>query len=304
MSSFIECVPNFSEGRNYARIQALIAAMSDVPGACVLDVHSDADHNRCVISIAGEPEAVAEAALRGVGKAAEVIDLTQHTGVHPRIGATDVLPFVPLEDSTIEQCAALARRVGRQIWDRYRIPVYFYASAASRADRVPLENIRRGQFEALRDTVLLLPNRAPDIGGPQLHSTAGAVAVGARKFLIACNVNLQTSDLSVAKKIARTIRASNGGLPSVKAIGVPLRQHTDAEGQQDGLVAGFHEFDGFHANTPPTALRDAVYRRSSAIRLRHRRYRDCWLGAAESAGGRLRCFPGQHFAAADIGKSY
>src|SRR5580704_10161467 len=169
MNHLIECVPNFSEGRNYARIQALVAAMSDMPGAAVLDCHSDPDHNRCVITLAGEPEAVAEAALRGVGKAAELIDLTHHTGMHPRIGATDVLPFVPLEGSTIEQCAALARRVGRQIWERYRIPVYFYASAASRAERVPLENVRRGQFEGLREVVLLLPNRAPDIGGPQLH---------------------------------------------------------------------------------------------------------------------------------------
>jgi glutamate formiminotransferase len=259
MSSLIECVPNFSEGRDLARIQALVASMSDVPGASVLDCHSDPDHNRCVITLAGEPEAVAEAALRGVGKAAEVIDLTRHTGVHPRLGTTDVLPFVPLEGSTIEQCAALARRVGRQIWDRYRIPVYFYAAAATRAERVPLENIRRGQFEGLREAALLLPNRAPDIGGPQLHTTAGAVAVGARKFLIACNVNLQTSDLSVAKKIARTIRASNGGLPGVKAIGVPLVGDTDAGTVQNGLVQVSMNLTDF-TQTPLPVLFDTVYR--------------------------------------------
>ena len=145
------------------------------------------------------------------------------------MGATDVLPFVPMEGSTIEECAALAHRVGRQIWERYRIPVYFYAAAAMRPERVPLENVRRGQFEGLRDAALLLPNRAPDIGGPQLHPTAGAVAVGARKFLIACNANLDCADLAVAKKIARTIRASNGGLPGVKAIGLFLEQRGIAQ---------------------------------------------------------------------------
>jgi glutamate formiminotransferase len=228
MSSLIECVPNFSEGRDLARIQKLIVAMSDVPGAAVLDCHSDADHNRSVITLAGEPEAVAEASLRGVGRAAELIDLTQHAGVHPRMGATDVLPFVPMAGSTIEECAALAHRVGRQIWERYRIPVYFYGAAAMRPERVALENVRRGEFEVLRDAALL-PDRAPDIGGPQLHPAAGAVAVGARKFLIACNANLNCADLAIAQKIARTIRASNGGLPGVKAIGVFLPERGVAQ---------------------------------------------------------------------------
>jgi glutamate formiminotransferase len=224
MRNLIESVPNFSEGRDQQRIQALVAAMSGIAGAAVLDCHSDADHNRSVITLAGEPEAVAEAALRGVGKAAELIDLTRHAGVHPRMGAADVLPFVPVEGWTLAQCAELAHRAGREIWERFRIPVYFYGAAALQESRVLLENVRRGQFEGLREAVLLLPGRAPDIGGPGLHPTAGAVAVGARSFLIACNVNLRTADLGIAKKIARTIRASSGGLPAVKAMGVALER--------------------------------------------------------------------------------
>ncbi len=259
MTSFIECVPNFSEGRNYARIQALVAAMSDVPGAAVLDCHSDPDHNRSVVTLAGEPEAVAEAALRGVSKAAEIIDLTQHSGVHPRLGATDVLPFVPLEGSTMDQCVALAHRVGHQIWERFRIPVYFYGYAATRAERVPLENIRRGQFEGLRDAVPLQPDRAPDVGGPGLHATAGTVAVGAREFLIACNVNLQTDDLAVAKDIARTIRASNGGLPGVKAIGLRLKSRGDQTSRDAGLVQVSMNLTDFTL-TPLATLFETVHR--------------------------------------------
>src|SRR5713226_5611202 len=151
MKRVIECVPNFSEGRDAAKIDALIAAMSGVASVYMLDRESDADHNRCVITLAGEPEAVAEAALRGVGKAAELIDLTRHSGAHPRVGATDVLPFVPVEGVAIEDCVALAKKVGREIWERYRIPVYFYEAAATRPDRNNLENIRKGQFEGLRD---------------------------------------------------------------------------------------------------------------------------------------------------------
>ena len=222
MKDIIECVPNFSEGCDQGHVKALIAAMSGIPGAAVLDCHSDADHNRSVITVAGEPEAVAQAALRGVGKAAEFIDLAMHVGVHPRMGATDVLPFVPVQGWALEQCAELARRVGHEIWRRYHIPVYFYGAAAAQPERKALENVRRGEFEGLQESALLHSERAPDVGGPSLHATAGAVAVGARDFLIACNVNLRTSDLDVAKKIARTIRASSGGLPGVKAMGVAL----------------------------------------------------------------------------------
>lgn len=223
MKKLIECVPNFSEGRNPAKIDALVAAMNSVEGVAVLDRECDADHNRSVITLAGVPEAVAEAALRGVGKAAELIDLTGHSGAHPRMGATDVVPFIPLEGVTLEDCAALARKVGRGIWERFRIPVYFYEAAAQRPDRTNLENIRKGQFEGLREEVLKNPDRAPDVGEPRLHPTAGATAVGARKFLIAYNINLNTSDIEIAKRIARTIRFSSGGLRYVKAMGVDLR---------------------------------------------------------------------------------
>jgi glutamate formiminotransferase / formiminotetrahydrofolate cyclodeaminase len=223
MNRLIECVPNFSEGRDPAKVDALVTVLSSVPGAWILDRTSDADHNRSVITLAGEPEAVAEAAIRGAGKAAELIDLMRHTGVHPRIGATDVIPFIPLEGVSVEECVALARHVGQQLWDRYRIPVYFYEAAATRPERVHLENVRKGQFEGLREGTLGDPDRSPDIGEPRLHPTAGATAVGVRKLLIAYNVLLNTGDVSLAKKIARAIRFSSGGLRHVKAIGVELK---------------------------------------------------------------------------------
>ena len=223
MKRLIECVPNFSEGRDAAKVDALVAAMSAVPGVCVLDREMDADHNRCVITLVGEPDAVAEAALRGVGKAAELIDLTRHTGAHPRIGATDVVPFIPIEGVAIEDCVHLSRKVGREIWERYRIPVYFYEAAAQRPERTNLENIRKGQFEGLREEVLKNPDRAPDVGEPRVHPTAGATVVGARKFLIAYNINLNTPDVGIAHKIAKAIRFSSGGLRYAKAMGVDLR---------------------------------------------------------------------------------
>ncbi|HEV2422660.1 MAG TPA: glutamate formimidoyltransferase [Candidatus Acidoferrales bacterium] len=223
MPRLIECVPNFSEGRDAAKIDALVAAMKSVDGVYVLDRESDADHNRCVITLAGEPEPVAEAALRGVGKALELIDLTRHSGAHPRLGATDVVPFIPVDGVSIEECIVLARKVGNEIWNRYKIPVYFYESAATRPDRTNLENVRKGQFEGVRDEVVKNPERAPDVGDPRLHATAGAVIVGARKFLIAYNINLNTPDVSIANKIAKAIRFSSGGLRYVKSMGVDLR---------------------------------------------------------------------------------
>lgn len=229
MSRIIECVPNFSEGRDLSKVDAIVKAMSGVSGAWVLDRTSDPDHNRSVITMAGEPDAVAEAALRGVGKAAELIDMTRQLGVHPRIGAADVVPFVPLEGVTMQECVDVAHRVGQEIWSRYRVPVYFYEAAAMRPDRVNLENIRKGQCEGLRDEALRNPDRAPDVGGPGLHPTAGATAVGARKILIAFNVYLNTPDVSVAKEIARAIRASSGGLPRVKAMGVEMKSRRAAQ---------------------------------------------------------------------------
>jgi glutamate formiminotransferase len=229
MKRLIECVPNFSEGRDPAKVEAIVAAMGAVAGVFILDREMDADHNRCVITLAGEPEAVAEAALRGVGKAAELIDLTRHAGAHPRVGATDVLPFIPVSGVTIEDCVALARRVGREIWQRHRIPVYFYEAAALRPDRANLEKIRRGQFEGLRDEIRTKPERAPDVGEAELHPTAGAIVVGARKFLIAYNVNLNTADVEIANKIAKAIRFSSGGLRNVKSMGVDLKARKIAQ---------------------------------------------------------------------------
>src|SRR5499427_3756909 len=229
MKRLIECVPNFSEGRDAAKVEAIVAVMRSVPGVYVLDHEMDADHNRSVVTLAGEPDAVAEAALLGAGKAMELIDLTKHTGAHPRVGATDVLPFIPIDGVAIEDCVALARRVGQEIWKRYRIPVFFYEAAATRPDRVNLENIRKGQFEGLREELKKNHDRQPDVGEPKLHPTAGVTVVGARKFLIAYNVNLNTPDGSIANKIARAIRFSSGGLRYVKSMGVDLKARNIAQ---------------------------------------------------------------------------
>ncbi|MGB6670074.1 MAG: glutamate formimidoyltransferase [Candidatus Acidiferrum sp.] len=229
MKRLIECVPNFSEGRDPAKVDAIVLAMSAVPGVYILDREMDADHNRSVVTLAGEPDAVAEAALRGVGKALELIDLNKHTGAHPRVGATDVVPFIPIEGVTIEDCVALARRTGHEIWSRFRIPVFFYEAAALRPDRVNLENVRRGQFEGLREEMKHNHDRQPDVGEPKLHPTAGVTVVGARKFLIAYNVNLNTSDLAIANKIAKAIRFSSGGLRYVKSMGVELKARNLAQ---------------------------------------------------------------------------
>jgi glutamate formiminotransferase len=222
-------VPNFSEGRDTSKVEAIVAAMSGVTGVYVLDREMDADHNRCVVTLAGEPDAVAEAALRGAGKAMELIDLTKHTGAHPRVGATDVLPFIPIDGVTIEDCVALARRVGHELWARHRIPVFFYEAAATRPDRVNLENVRRGQFEALREEMKNNHDRQPDVGEPKVHPTAGVTVVGARKFLVAYNVNLNTADISIANKIAKAIRFSSGGLRHVKSMGVELKARNLAQ---------------------------------------------------------------------------
>ncbi|HWA93964.1 MAG TPA: glutamate formimidoyltransferase [Terracidiphilus sp.] len=215
----IECVPNFSEGRDIRRVEAIVSAMK-VDGVRLLDWSLDTDHNRSVVTIAGPPAAVIESAVRGAGKAAELIDLTQQEGVHPRIGAADVIPFVPIAGVKLEQCVMFARQAGLEIWRRYNVPVYFYEAAAARPDRANLENVRRGQFEGLRDAVRKDAARRPDLGGPGLHPTAGASVVGARKFLIAYNVYLDSSDVSIARAIAREVRAAAGGLKGIKALGV------------------------------------------------------------------------------------
>ena len=215
----VECVPNFSEGRDARRVEAIVAAMR-VEGVHLLDWSMDADHNRSVVTIAGEPSAVVEAAVRGAGKAAELIDLTRQQGVHPRIGAADVIPFVPISGIKLEQCVLLARQAGLEIWRRFGVPVFFYEAAAARPDRANLEEVRRGQFEGLRDAVRNDSARRPDLGGPGLHPTAGACAVGARKFLVAYNIYFDSTDVSVVRAIAREIRAASGGLKGIKAMGV------------------------------------------------------------------------------------
>lgn len=219
----VECVPNISEGRDRKRVDAIEAAIESVPGTVLLHRTSDVDHNRSVITFAAGLSCVGEAALRAVAKAAELIDLNHHEGVHPRLGALDVLPFVPLGQVTLGECVSLARSVGARIWGEFRIPVYFYGAAAMRADRERLENVRRGQFEGIRERAVNDESSRPDIGGPELHSTAGAVIVGARKFLIAYNINLRTTDVAIAKAIASAVRQSGGGPAGVKALGLPLQ---------------------------------------------------------------------------------
>ena len=217
--AIIECVPNFSEGVDRSVVSRIVASMQ-VPHVHLLDWSLDGAHNRSVVTLAGPPEAVVEAAVRAVGMAAKLIDLTRQNGVHPRIGAADVVPFVPVSGLSLAECAMLARQAGLQIWRRYGVPVYFYGAAAARPDRVLLEDVRRGQFEGLREASQKDASRRPDIGGPELHETAGASAVGARSFLIAYNIYLEDGDITAARAIAREIRSANGGLHGVKAIGL------------------------------------------------------------------------------------
>lgn len=222
MSTLVECVPNFSEGRDKSVVDAIVEAMK-VPGVYLLDREMDSDHNRCVITIVGDRENIAEAAIRGVGKAVELIDLTKHTGAHPRMGAADVVPFIPISGVTIEDCVAIANKVAEEIWKRYQIPTYLYESAARIAERQNLENIRKGQFEGIRDEIATNPSRKPDFGENKVHPTAGATSVGARKFLVAYNVFLNTPDVEIAKKIAKAIRHSSGGFRFVKGAGFLVR---------------------------------------------------------------------------------
>lgn len=217
----IECVPNFSEGRDPQTVEAIRNAIEATRGVVLLRAERDPDHNRSVMTFAGAPEAVLEGAFRAIHEAVQRIDLSRHAGVHPRIGAADVVPFVPVDGATLKECVQLAHRLGERVWRELAVPVYFYEAAALAPERVPLENVRRGGFERAR--------LQPDLGGPGLHPRAGACVIGARKFLIAFNINLNTDDIDVARAIARKIRTSSGGLPHVKAIGVLLESRNLAQ---------------------------------------------------------------------------
>jgi glutamate formiminotransferase/formiminotetrahydrofolate cyclodeaminase len=218
----VECVPNFSEGRNQTTVRALVNAVESVPGVWLLDHTMDRDHHRSVLSFAGEPDAVVEAAFRTIRVATDLIDLRKHKGVHPRVGATDVVPFVPLRGTTMQDCIHLAKRLGQWVGTELEIPVFLYEQAALHRDHAPLESVRRGGLQGLAFRMASDPDWTPDFGPFRLHKTAGALVIGARPPLIAFNVNLRSTDLSLARSIAKDIRQSNGGLPHLKAIGVEL----------------------------------------------------------------------------------
>ena len=220
--SLVECVPNFSEGRKPEVIDRLVETIQSVDTACVLDTHLDPDHNRSVITFVASHDHVVEAAVRAVDLASRLIDMRAHRGVHPRLGATDVLPFIPIRDVTMDDCVSIAHHAGQRIAAELSIPVFFYERSARRPDRVNLEDVRRGALELLREQIATEPSRTPDEGPLLVHETAGAIAVGARHFLIAFNINLSTRDITIARQIARTIRARHGGLPFVKALGFEL----------------------------------------------------------------------------------
>lgn len=222
-SSWIECVPNFSEGRRQEVMEEILQPFRATPGCFLLDQRPDKDHNRLVVSLIGEPQALCRALLQAAKAAVERIDLNQHTGAHPRMGAVDVIPFVPLPGTSMESCIELARDFGRMLHQETGVPVYFYEEAALKPERKRLEMVRKGQFEGLREEISL-PERHPDVGPARIHPTAGATAVGARKFLIALNVNLRSRDLRIAQNIAKAVRASSGGLGHVKAMGVDLAE--------------------------------------------------------------------------------
>ncbi len=242
MAELVECVPNFSEGRRAEVVDAITAAIASVHGVRLLDREMDANHNRCVITFVGDRTSVAEGAMAGARKAVELIDMNHHHGEHPRIGALDVLPFVPVSGVTMDDCVVLARSVGQRIAQELGLPVYLYEAAATRPDRRDLPNVRRGEYEGLKAEIETNPDRKPDFGPARMHPTAGATVVGARPLLVAWNVNLATRDVSVAKRIAKAIRESDGGLPAVRAKGFELADR--------GLVQVSMNLIDYHRTSP------------------------------------------------------
>lgn len=228
MQRVVECVPNFSEGRRPEVVEEIVAAIKAVDGLRVLDYSSDASHNRTVVTFVGTPEACEEAAFAGISRARDLIDMEKHEGEHPRLGATDVVPFIPISGVTMEECVEIARNVGKRVGEELEIPVYLYEEAATRPERRNLANVRRGEYEGLKESIGL-PEKAPDFGPARVHPTAGATVIGARMPLIAFNVNLGTSDIGIARRIARAVRASSGGLANVKALGVMLEDRQIAQ---------------------------------------------------------------------------
>jgi glutamate formiminotransferase/formiminotetrahydrofolate cyclodeaminase len=228
MEKIIECIPNFSEGRDEEKLSQIIAEIESA-GVDLLDREMDSSHNRAVVTFVGEPEAVLEAAFKGAKKAAELIDLTKHKGEHPRMGATDVIPFVPISNATTRECVELAKRLGKRIADELKIPVYLYEAAATRPDRQNLANIRRGEFEGLREEIETNPDRKPDFGEAKIHPTAGATVVGARFPLIAFNLNLNTTNVEIAQNVAKAIRFMSGGFRYCKALGFELKNEGVAQ---------------------------------------------------------------------------
>jgi glutamate formiminotransferase len=226
---WFECVPNFSEGRDEAKVARIVAEAQDRPGVALLDVELNADHNRCVVTLVGEGPALVDAVLRMMRVATTLIDLTSHQGEHPRMGATDVVPFVPLGDATTEQAVDLAVGLGTRVWEELQVPVYLYGQAARLPERRDLARVRAGQFEGIRDAIGTDPARHPDIGEPRVHPTAGVVAVGARPVLIAYNAYLTTPDIAVARRVARAVRGRDGGLAEVKALGFDIRERQRAQ---------------------------------------------------------------------------
>lgn len=227
-TAVIECIPNFSEGRRPDVIEAIVEAIAAC-GVTLLSVAPDADHNRTVVTFVGNPDAVTKAAIRGAELASRLIDLTQHKGNHPRMGAVDVIPFVPISGCDMKDCVALAKQVGEAIGSQFGIPVFLYEEAATRPDRKNLADVRRGEFEGLRERIGTDPDRTPDYGPNAIHPTAGCVAVGARMPLIAFNVNLGTADIEIAKKIAKAVRGSSGGLVGCKALGIVLAERNQVQ---------------------------------------------------------------------------
>jgi glutamate formiminotransferase/formiminotetrahydrofolate cyclodeaminase len=260
MAKIVECVPNFSEGRRREVVDELLSTVAEVPGAIVLDCEMDPDHNRCVLTFAGEPEPVMEAAVRVVRRASELIDLNHHSGQHPRMGATDVVPFVPVENVTLEDCAEMARVVGKRVGEECGIPVFLYEAAASRPERRSLADVRRGEFEGLREWIGKDPKRAPDFGPERIHPTAGATAVGARRFLVAFNANLNTGDVRVAKAVANAVREQSGGLRNVRALGFSIEG-----GRRAQVSMNLVDTEATPIHRVLALVRDEAARRGAAI---------------------------------------